>query len=374
MRIRRAEAFLVRLPMRLTVRHALASRRESHNLVVRLCDGEGNEGWGEGVPRDYVTGEAAGTSFELLRTVFLPGILGSEIEGPEHLLSAVAGLLTPSAGSQTCCCAAELALLDLAGKRFERSAAAWFGGRRRESVRYSVVLPLLPPDERGEFLARVRRLGVRHLKVKAEGDGWEESLAEARAMLGDAVTIAVDANGSWDLEGAVGHLRELQRYRVAWVEQPLPRGREHEIPALAASSAIPLMADESLTTEEEARRLVGQGGFQLFNLRLSKLGGLTASHRIARIAEESGVRVQVGCQVGESSLLSAAGRLLAATLPGFAALEGSYGNRLLEQDLTDDPYEFGLGGEAAVQQTPGLGVTVAAERFVPLVTESAVLV
>ena len=66
MRICRAEVFLVRLPLRLTVRHALAARRESLNLVVRLCDDQGNEGWGEGVPRDYVTGESAETSFEHL--------------------------------------------------------------------------------------------------------------------------------------------------------------------------------------------------------------------------------------------------------------------------------------------------------------------
>ena len=102
--------------------------------------------------------------------------------------------------------------------------------------------------------------------------------------LGDGVTIAVDANGSWDLDAAIGHLREMEPYRVAWVEQPLPRGREHEIPVLAGSSAIPLMADESLTTVEEARQLVRQGGYRLFNLRVSKLGGLAATHRIARIA------------------------------------------------------------------------------------------
>jgi len=371
MRLCRAEVFLVRLPMRLSVRHALASRRESLNLVVRLCDDQGNEGWGEGVPRDYVTGETAATSFAHLAEVLLPSLAGTILEEPDQVLPAVARLLSPSPGNQTCCCAAELALLDLAGKAFQRSAASWFGGRRRESVRYSVVLPLLEPDELTSFLDGVRRLGVSHLKIKAEGNRWPEALAEARTVLGDGVTLVVDANGSWDLGAAVGHLRALERYRVAWVEQPLPRGREHEIPLLAGSSAIPLMADESLTTVEEARQLVRQQGYRLFNLRLSKLGGLAATLRIARIAEDNGVRVQVGCQVGESSLLSAAGRLLAATLPGFEALEGSYGTRLLESDVTDEPYEFGEGGSAEVQQTPGLGVTVSPERLAPLVVKSA---
>ena len=374
MKICRAEVFLIRLPLRLTVRHALAARRVSLNLLVKLCDDQGNEGWGEGVPRDYVTGENAESSFEHLAAVLLPTLVGTHVASPNHVLPVVMKLLSPTPGNQTCCCAAELALLDLAGKAFHRSAASWFGGRRRNSVRYSVVLPLLEPAETTSFLADVRSLGVSHLKVKAEGERWPETLAAARGALGDGVTIAVDANGSWDLEAAVGHLREMEPYHVAWVEQPLPRGREHEIPLLAERSAIPLMADESLTTVEEAALLARQGGYSLFNLRVSKLGGLAAAHRVARIAAENGVRLQVGCQVGESSLLSAAGRLLGATLPDIEALEGSYGIRLLESDVTDEPYEFGQEGSAPVQQTPGLGITVAPERLAPLVTRSAVLV
>lgn len=373
MRIGRAEAFLIRLPLRLNVRHALAARRESLNLLVRLRDDQGNEGWGEGVPRDYVTGENAESSFEHLATVLLPSLAGTVVEDPAQLLPSATRLLSPAPGNQTCCCAAELALLDLAGKAFHRSAAAWFGGRRRDSVRYSVVLPLLEPAETTAFLANVRRLGASHLKIKAEGERWPETLAEARTALGDEVTIAVDANGSWDLDAAVEHLRGMERHRVAWVEQPLPRGREHEIPLLARRSAVPLMADESLTTVEEARQLVRQHGYRLFNLRVSKLGGLVTAHRIARLAGDGGVRLQVGCQVGESSLLSAAGRLLAATLPGIEALEGSYGTRLLENDVTDEPYEFGQGGCAEVQQTPGLGVTVNLERLARLVIKSAVV-
>jgi muconate cycloisomerase len=187
------------------------------------------------------------------------------------------------------------------------------------------------------------------------------------------VTIAVDANGSWELAEAAAHLRRMEPFAVDWVEQPLPRGKEHEVPELARQCRIPLMADESITSIEEARRLVREGGYRLFNLRLSKLGGLSAAHAVARVAADAGLRVQIGCQVGESSLLSAAGRLLAATLPAYVALEGSYGTRLLEADLTDEPFEFGAAGDAAVQRGPGLGVAVAPARLASLVLRSAVV-
>ena len=370
MRIVRAEAHLVRLPFRLTVRHALAARRETENLVVRLVDDAGREGWGEGVPRDYVTGESAATSFAHLAEALLPALVGVEVPGPEALAPAVVALLAPAAGSQTACCAAELALLDLAGKAFGRPAAAWFGGARRATVRYGVVLPLLDPGATAAFLEDVRRLGAPHLKIKAEGERWPEALAAARAALGDAVTISVDANGSWRPGEAAAHLRRMEPLGVAWVEQPLPRGSEGDIPALAGGSPIPLMADESLTTVAEAQRLAAEGGYRLFNLRISKLGGLFAAHAVAGIAAAAGLRVQVGCQVGESSILSAAGRILAATLPACAALEGSYGTRLLEADLVDEPFEFGAGGGAAVQTGAGLGITVSPARLAPLAIRS----
>jgi muconate cycloisomerase len=373
MRVRRADLFLIALPLRLTVRHALAARRVSRTLLVRLVDDDGREGWGEGVPREYVTGEDPERSFAHLAGEVLPALLGAGCAGAEELPPLLARLLAPLPGAQSCCCAAELALLDLAGTAFGRSAAAWFGGPRRGSVRYTMVLPLLEPPARSALLATARQLGVRHLKIKAEGERWPEDLAEARSVLGPDVTIAVDANGSWDAAAAAAALRRMEPHRVAWVEQPLPRGQEREIPRLAAQSPIPLMADESLTTLEEAQRLVRLGGYGLFNLRLSKLGGLAATHRVARLAADSGLRVQVGCQVGESSVLSAAGRLLAATLPGFEALEGSFGARLLESDVTAEPYEFGPGGEARVQEGPGLGVTVDPARLAPLVLRSLAL-
>jgi muconate cycloisomerase len=125
-----------------------------------------------------------------------------------------------------------------------------------------------------------------------------------------------------------------------------------------------------VTTVEEARDLARAGGYRFLNLRVSKLGGLAAAHAVARIAAGAGLAVQVGCQVGESSLLSAAGRILAATLQSYAALEGSYGTRLLASDLTDSPFEFGAGGSATVQREPGLGVAVSQARLAPLVVRA----
>ena len=72
--------------------------------------------------------------------------------------------------------------------------------------------------------------------------------------------------------------------------------------------------------------------------------------------------VQVGSQVGETAILSAAGRHLAATLEEVAFTEGSYGTLLLTEDVSADPVRFGHGGRAPLLGGPGLGIRVLEEK------------
>jgi len=79
---------------------------------------------------------------------------------------------------------------------------------------------------------------------------------------------------------------------------------------------------------------------------------------IAAIARAHGIRVQVGALVGETAILSAAGRHLAASLPDIAYAEGSFGTKLLSEDIAQEDLAFGFAGEAPVLNGKGLGVTV----------------
>jgi len=71
----------------------------------------------------------------------------------------------------------------------------------------------------------------------------------------------------------------------------------------------------------------------------------------------------VGSHVGETAILAAAGRHLAAGLDTVAHVEGSYGTLLLVEDVTDDGLRFGHGGEAPLLTGPGWGVAVRVDRL-----------
>jgi muconate cycloisomerase len=99
------------------------------------------------------------------------------------------------------------------------------------------------------------------------------------------------------------------------------------------------------------------------NIRLSKCGGLLTSQRILADAHGRGIPCQMGAQVGESGILTAAGRAFACAYPELLYREGAAGRFLLEEDLTVEETSFGPGGMAPALRGPGLGVTVDEERL-----------
>ena len=94
------------------------------------------------------------------------------------------------------------------------------------------------------------------------------------------------------------------------------------------------------------------------NLRLSTCGGFVRTHELAALAQREGLGYQLGCQVGETGILSAAGRHFAASVGNIRYLEGSYDRYLVKERLTTEDLTFGRGGFAPALQGPGLGVTI----------------
>jgi len=105
--------------------------------------------------------------------------------------------------------------------------------------------------------------------------------------------------------------------------------------------------------------LIAGGACTAANVRISKCGGLVAAFNRARQALDAGLTLQLGCQVGESSLLSAAHLRLAQAVQPVTYAEGCFGLFLLREDPGVPLLQFGRGGRPPpVPVGPGLGVTV----------------
>jgi len=385
MKIRRLDIMALVVPLRTTFRTASLARQTSENVVVRVELEDGTVGFGEGLPREYVTGETVESCFAFLSG--LAGELGSwEVKGFGALVERLWDLGENSADGPptfSARCALELALLEAGLKRFGGTFDALFDvlpdmkGLHcpREAVRYSVVASLDEPERAWRTALKYRLYRFRQVKVKLGEDAGSDgrSLETFRRWLGRSVEIRADANGSWSLEDAVERMGMLRRFGVVSVEQPLRREESARLRELREKTGMVVVLDESLVSLRDGMLAVDGGWGDVFNLRLSKCGGILACLRLAELARRAGLRCQLGCHPGETAILSAAGRHFATCVGPLSALEGSYDRHVLGANVIDGDITFGFGGKAGRLTGPGWGIRVDPKKLEALTSRHVVL-
>ena len=185
----------------------------------------------------------------------------------------------------------------------------------------------------------------------APANPWSPDRPPARRQRGVAKLELVD------------QVRPLLPFGPSALEQPVPHAEFDSLAELRPKLGVPVMLDESLCGYPDATRAIERGTADLFNVRLSKCGGIVPSLRIIGLAQRHGLGVQLGCHPGETGLLSAAGRHVAANLRGLRYVEGSYDRHVLAANLIVEDITFGYGGWAPPLAGPGLGVTVDPEAL-----------
>jgi L-alanine-DL-glutamate epimerase-like enolase superfamily enzyme len=369
-----AEISGIAIPFRFGFRHSLAERDVGDGVLLAVRDAEGRRGYGECTPREYVSGETSRSVVDVLSRR-VQRLLGHGFASFEELTAELAreadGL--PRA-EHAAFCALEVAWLDLGGQVFGRSAGEPLGPVCTPRVEYSAVVSASGSAEAAKTCQAIRELGVTRVKVKVGGERAAdlEVLGAVRDALGDEAHLRVDANGAWDAETALARLRDFESFRLEGCEQPCAADDLDGMAWLTARSTVPVIADESLVSIEDARRLIELRACHVFNVRISKCGGLLGAGRIRELGRAAGIDSMLGAHVGETAILAAAGRHFAARTPGLRFAEGSYGKILLKADVSD-AMDLGRGGAGAVISGDGLGVDVDLERIAEYVVSSTKL-
>ena len=361
--LNKIDLYLLQIQLCMPIKHYLAERTHSENLVVKVVTDSGVVGFGEGIARQYVTGEVMESSLRFLQEHLLPQLNGFHPSGPPDLIEALTELLSEDNRAQApaACCALELAILDAAGKTWSQSVTQMLGGGDQPLI-YSAVIPMMSPPSFHRLLHLIRDMEMSFVKIKVGNERDTEVLSLAREILGHEVDLRVDANGAWSSEEAEKRIAAMMAYGISAVEQPVPKEDIQGLKRLSEQVEIPIIADESLCLERDAKKLSSLDACQVFNLRLSKCGGILAANRLYEIGRKKAIAAQLGCQVGETGILSAAGRQLASSRK-LLYLEGSYSSYLLQDDIVNEPVEFGPGGVAQPLAGHGLGVSVNEETL-----------
>jgi L-Ala-D/L-Glu epimerase len=368
------QLFAVDLPFKAAFRHAAAVRTTSESLFLRMALDSGVDGWGESLPRAYVSGERREGAFALLRDSILPALLGRTFPSLPDLVSflekcdgkAPIEWVGPEVAQTSAWCCVDLALLDAFGRAFGEPVS--LGGQppaadALRGSRYSGVVSAGRGWPYVKSLLKLRAFRFRHVKLKVERDGALPAARTARRLLGRRVDLRVDANMAWDVDQALEVIQQLRAVGIRSFEQPIAAGDLAGLARLVRESSAQIVVDEGLSDRESLQRFIGHRACTGANVRISKCGGLVGAHARCREALDAGLMLQVGCQVGESSLLSAAHLTLLSALgpltPGVRYAEGCFGRHLLREDPGSPLVQFGYGGRPPRRPAgAGLGVRV----------------
>ncbi|MEO6951017.1 MAG: enolase C-terminal domain-like protein [Polyangia bacterium] len=331
----------VRIPMRYQFGHARSPRNVADNVIVEVELSDGSRGWGESVPREYVTGETVASVLSALSSGVVPEeqpdlAFAARDLADRDLARELGGERAPQLAAA---CALELAILDAHARREQRpildavAAVPEYAGLLREKPFEHVRQTLTIGDDLEGALSRAGELhDVLDLKVKVGFGAANDRarVAALRRVFPDA-NLRGDANGVFDVESARVLLRSLQ---LSSIEEPLAERDLAGCAQLRRDGTV-VMLDESLCTLDDAERAIQTGAVDLFNLRLSKCGGIFGTMRLVARARRAGLGWQLGCMVGESGVLSSLGRAFVARVEGALFFESTVPTRSLEHDLTD---------------------------------------
>lgn len=371
------------LPFKKPFKHAAKERWTSESILLECQLDDGSVGYGECLPRDYVSGESRDDAYALLEQNFLPQLVGQEFSSLQGVIAflqecngrAPQSWASPGQPQTAAWAAVDLALLDAFGKSFRATVRLTEQEQLPAGFRYSMVFSASSGWSYLKTLLLVRLYGFRQVKLKIGAEGAVEMVRTARKVLGAGCDIRVDVNMAWDVATGLELMPRLAQYGVRSFEQPLLPDDIDGLAQLVRDTGLEIMVDESLNDSESLENLIRAKACTSLNVRISKCGGLVAAYDRCRRGLEEGMIIQVGCQVGESSLLSAA-QLALITAVGEKVRfgEGCFGHHLLREDPITPLMQFGYGGRPPIRsEASGLGLMLDEDRLNPWIERSVVI-
>ena len=358
MKIGNLRVVLADIPVKRPHKMSFTTLETVNFVFVRLETSDGHVGWGEAACLGGPTWseESAESVAVTIERYIAPWLIGRDPTAIEALRIEMA---TRVQGNPFARAAVEMALWDLAGRALGVPVHRLLGGRVRDRVPLSWSLAVADPQAELEEAQAKVALGHRIFKIKTAAGSLADDVLRVRRLreaLGPAVSLRVDANQGWDRPTALRAIRALEPYGVDFVEQPVPRWDFEGMAEIGRRVEVPIMADESCFSPQDAFAIARLGGVSILGLKVTKSAGIIGSMAIARIAEASGMGCYVGCMI-ETSLGTAA--YLHVALAAAPVTWGCelFGPLLLKGDVVREPVRYADGAILAVDG-PGLGVEV----------------
>jgi muconate cycloisomerase len=337
---------------------------ESPFLILKLHTDEGVTGLGEVSSTPVWSGEDSLTASHIITSFLEPALLGEDPRDIERLTikmrRAVAGHPFTKSGL-------EIALWDILGKSAGLPVYRLLGGAVRSRIPIKMSISGASPERAAELArwAVSQALKTAKVKVGIEPDGDLARVRAVRDAVGPTFRLGVDANGGWSPRIAIQTVRRMaEESNIYFAEQPVAPLDVQWMADVRRSVPVPVMADESCYTVQDAMAIVRAGAADILSVYVGKGGGIGPARKIASVAEAAGLTCTVGSNL-ELGIASAAMAHLAAATTGIGAEEfpcDILGPLAYEHDLLQESLDV-RDGTVAVPEKPGLGVEIDEEML-----------
>ncbi len=282
------------------------------STLVRVTSDSGHEGWGEVCPlgTTYLPSHAGGARAAL--ELIAPALIGVDPTNLAAVNDAMDGALMGYAYAKS---PVDVACWDLTGKAWGASVADMLGGVRQETFPLYFAVPLGSPEEMTDYVLSRRAEGIHRFQLKIGGDPIEDA-ARARHVVektGPEDIIVGDANCGWRVNEAIVAARGMEGLPRFYFEQPCPT--IEECIEVRKYTTMPMVYDEVVSDTRSLLRAAGEGGAGAFNLKVSKVGGLTKAKLMRDLGQELGLQVTIEDTWGGDVVSATSAHLAASTRP-----------------------------------------------------------
>ena len=312
------------------------------NVIVRLTDNDGLDGYGEAAPNRYY-GESVPTVIAALGQ-FKPVLDRADPLSLEAVESHLNRVLRGNASAKS---AVSSALHDLVGKRLGLPVYRLWGLDAATLPQSSFTIAIAENHELEKRVAEARDYPI--LKIKLGTDRDEEIVRIVRNAAPEK-RLRVDANAAWTAKHAVRMSDFLADQGVEMIEQPVAANDIEGLRFVRKRSQLPVFADESCLVATDVAKLAGS--VDGINIKLAKCGGLREAMRMVHAARALDMQVMAGCMIESSLGISAIAQI--APLLDYADFDGA-------ALLSNDPFRGAsiTGGTIRLSEEPGLGAAPA---------------
>ncbi len=303
---------MISVPLRVPFKTALRSVKSVEDVIVEIYTDTGAVGYGEAPPTGVITGDTTGSIIGAIRDHIVPTLIGKDVDEFEDLMKALNSCIVKNTSAKA---AVDMALWDLYGQLYKIPVYKLMGGARK-SITTDITISVNDPEEMARDAVNAIERGYDCLKVKVgkESEKDIERLWAIRQAVPKETLIRIDANQGWTPKEAVRILNGMQEkgLDIEFVEQPVKAHDFEGMKYVTERSYVPVLADESVFSPEDAVKIMQMGAADLVNIKLMKCGGLYNALKIVSAAEIYGVECMIGCMLEAKISVNAAVHLACA--------------------------------------------------------------